>query len=849
MDVIVKRTRKRLRAAARRIVTADEADDAVQMAYLSLVRTKRSFRDVPVMAWLMTAVIRIAYRIKAKRIRQHDLAALLATPSAPAGLPHYSFVPMHVDTQQRIRSQVDALPAPYRDVVVLHYLHGCPTAGVAQLLDVPERTVWTRLHRARALLRGRLSPGVRHTLFAAPWWIGDSVKGLATAGATVMTAKTSMSIVVSAVLVLVGGAVSWQLMRSIPNKNATRAEETSSLEADEPTAPVTLANPVSNDSPRAGDRHTSTPDVARPIRVPTHRLVGTLSGLDASLGDIPILRIEAFSINGPVGSLDPAPAKSDGTIDVDLSTLFADSANRPTQIKVSATSRLYMDATKVVSPSAESREPQTVPIKMTLALAGLVRGVVHGDDQRPLAEAGVALFADTNYAPRRERLAWTTTDAQGVYALKVRSAGRFMLVAAASNHTPAAHSISISPGREVMAPTLALGTGETQPGRITVNGTPMPGEARAFARVDANDATWLSIGKHSVVWVNGRPYTGRAKTRSDAEGRFVLGGLSPGNYVFRADKLTGRLVHMSSSSASATEVRVPSDPITLHVNGSWLTIEARDDGGLVSGIRLHVFRNGAFGLSTKENGATAPLLVARGGEYELETSAKARWAAYRETVTIPSDASPTVRHAIRLQAKPQRASLMLTIRTQDRRTVNEAGIRIVDLRARKPRIVKSRMAMSATDGVFSIDDVPAGSWTLIVRPGSHWFGGTSHYLEERIPLEMPRAGVARAEVKARRGGARLHLIVRDASGEACLSGCKIFDRDGRRVSVEFSTRLGESACSSPNGFTMPGWKVVDPALPAGEYTLEFSWPKRSVHRERVTLVAGKTTEHEVTLPR
>ena len=51
---------------------------------------------------------------------------------------------------------VMALPDKYRDIVILHYYQSIPTPDVARILRLPQATVRTRLHRARAILQSQL---------------------------------------------------------------------------------------------------------------------------------------------------------------------------------------------------------------------------------------------------------------------------------------------------------------------------------------------------------------------------------------------------------------------------------------------------------------------------------------------------------------------------------------------------------------------------------------------------------------------------------------------------------------------------------------------------------------------
>jgi len=49
-----------------------------------------------------------------------------------------------------------ALPAKYREVLVLFYFHDMDVQAAAQSLDLPQGTVKARLSRGRELLRSKL---------------------------------------------------------------------------------------------------------------------------------------------------------------------------------------------------------------------------------------------------------------------------------------------------------------------------------------------------------------------------------------------------------------------------------------------------------------------------------------------------------------------------------------------------------------------------------------------------------------------------------------------------------------------------------------------------------------------
>jgi RNA polymerase sigma-70 factor (ECF subfamily) len=226
METLVARTRPALLAVARRIGAPQDADDTVQTAYLSLVRRVPRAPDHP-FAWLVTTVVRIAYRRKALARREDRLAASLARPAEDD--PHRDA--SREEEARAVRREVARLPAQYRDVVVLYHIEGLPVEDVARLLDVPAGTVKTRLRRARVLLKGRLSPFVSSVLLAPPWFAQDVLSvardGLATFLGGAMKAKTLTLIATIAIAAGAAGLGAGALLKRdpVPARTATRRDD------------------------------------------------------------------------------------------------------------------------------------------------------------------------------------------------------------------------------------------------------------------------------------------------------------------------------------------------------------------------------------------------------------------------------------------------------------------------------------------------------------------------------------------------------------------------------------------------------------------------------------------------
>jgi RNA polymerase sigma-70 factor (ECF subfamily) len=64
---------------------------------------------------------------------------------------------INTETAGQIRKAVRALPAKYREAIVLKYLQQLPTAEISRVLGISENTVSVRLNRARARLKQELA--------------------------------------------------------------------------------------------------------------------------------------------------------------------------------------------------------------------------------------------------------------------------------------------------------------------------------------------------------------------------------------------------------------------------------------------------------------------------------------------------------------------------------------------------------------------------------------------------------------------------------------------------------------------------------------------------------------------
>lgn len=140
----------------------DSADDVVQDTFLAVLR-QSGREDVP-RAALGSYLIGIARHLVIKRMAGHasaridDLDELDGAAAGACIEPAVFDAMVRAQTIDAVRAAIHALPAAYREAVVLCDLQEIPYAEAATLMQVPVGTVRSRLHRGRALLAARLSP-------------------------------------------------------------------------------------------------------------------------------------------------------------------------------------------------------------------------------------------------------------------------------------------------------------------------------------------------------------------------------------------------------------------------------------------------------------------------------------------------------------------------------------------------------------------------------------------------------------------------------------------------------------------------------------------------------------------
>ena len=172
VEIMMRRYNARLFRAARSVLKDDgEAEDALQEAYIDVIRRIDSFQGASSLGtWLTRVVInRSLMRLRSQR-RHRVLVPFVSGGTEGPGPREESVVDQRLESPLRavqrseirrlIEQKIDELPLDFRTVFVLREVEDLAMAEIGELLEIPTTTVRTRLFRARRLLRTALESDI-----------------------------------------------------------------------------------------------------------------------------------------------------------------------------------------------------------------------------------------------------------------------------------------------------------------------------------------------------------------------------------------------------------------------------------------------------------------------------------------------------------------------------------------------------------------------------------------------------------------------------------------------------------------------------------------------------------------
>ncbi|MCL6637172.1 MAG: sigma-70 family RNA polymerase sigma factor [Alicyclobacillus sp.] len=132
------------------------AQDIAQEVFLRAFVKRMTLRQAnSVRTWLLSITVNLCRDVLRSWSQRHLVVVdELPVPAAPANTEEEAVARLE---RAELWQAIQALPLPYREVVVLYYLRGLSGREVAEILGTTEDNVRTRLHRARTRLHAWLT--------------------------------------------------------------------------------------------------------------------------------------------------------------------------------------------------------------------------------------------------------------------------------------------------------------------------------------------------------------------------------------------------------------------------------------------------------------------------------------------------------------------------------------------------------------------------------------------------------------------------------------------------------------------------------------------------------------------
>lgn len=132
----------------------EKAEDVCQDVFVRLMTTHPLLQPGREKSWLLKVALN----------RCRDLWRGAWLKRVILGGPTFELIPApdefsRRDDQQAMMAAINQLPAAFKEVILLHYYQGMNIAEIAQMLELPEGTISSRLSRGRKKLESILLKG------------------------------------------------------------------------------------------------------------------------------------------------------------------------------------------------------------------------------------------------------------------------------------------------------------------------------------------------------------------------------------------------------------------------------------------------------------------------------------------------------------------------------------------------------------------------------------------------------------------------------------------------------------------------------------------------------------------
>lgn len=660
------------------LAQASLAEDVVQDLFLGLLENGHDCEPGrPCLPYLLGMLHRRAARVRRQEAR--TLAQSLRDAAATAGAPDDAAI--SGEARAAVRSAIDALPDPYREVVRRFVAQQSPRAIGRELGRTPN-AVRVQLHRGLRLLRSTLPPGLGVLLWGA---VAPPVPAQAPRRRPLQLGAATLAVAaLTTWLVTVAGRVDAAAASAVVH-NGTRPAAAE--------APGVLA-----DTNAALDRAHVETAVA-------DALVLELRHADGSPA-------AAVGVLAHRAGRDPDFGAACAVSDADGRVILRDLPAGPVTVLIDRGVRL------ACSVPPDPPAPQIVALPAGVDVAGIVRDA----NGRPAAGAGIWLCRERTCPSEGSVVARAGAD--GRFALRGVQPAAFLGAVREGSIPSVLHTIGSSPGEAVL---VLGGDGARVTGRVLGgNGEPLAGAVVRIARHPR--AHFLLPGGRTMEPVH--PCT---VVRTDAAGVFAVADVPPGpmQVLVRAPGHRTEIESVVAAPRAQHHVEV-----RLHA-GTDLDGEVRDQDGLpVADARVlarGVVRSAWASVRTAPDGAFV-LAGLDAGRLPLEVEAPGFAPA---SVPIARDAGRLV---VVLQAE---ARVVLRLQDAAGAAVQADEWELGACARRAGQMLVPEPLARAGDAFVAVGERAGGPF-MVRRQGTHvWLrtepsGGDPNVL--RIPAGAERVG-------------------------------------------------------------------------------------------------------------
>jgi RNA polymerase sigma-70 factor (ECF subfamily) len=135
------------------------SEDIVQETFIRVYRNKHRYHRIAKFStWIYTIASNLAKtELRRRKVKQFFSISSKGTEEKDYDLPdHSSSVERDVDLamkQEAVLKEIDRLPAPFKEAVILRDIQDLAYEEISEILDVPLGTVKSRVNRGRARLQ------------------------------------------------------------------------------------------------------------------------------------------------------------------------------------------------------------------------------------------------------------------------------------------------------------------------------------------------------------------------------------------------------------------------------------------------------------------------------------------------------------------------------------------------------------------------------------------------------------------------------------------------------------------------------------------------------------------------